>query len=81
MKISSKLDSVKTSNQNKITESLNSSESKENSDKNFNITQIGNKVFAIKESKPGKYFCPKCHAQVSETSFSCSNCNKSLVAD
>ena len=43
--------------------------------------RVGNKVFAVKDGEAGKYFCPKCHVQVVETAFSCSNCNASLVAD
>ena len=79
--ISLKLDYAKNSSSNTKTESSNSPDKKEPINENFNTSRIGNKIFAIKNSEPGKYFCPKCHAQVAETAFSCSNCNKSLVAD
>ena len=79
--ISSKLDQTKPSSSSTKPESSNPSEKKEPANENFNTTRVGNKIFAVKDSEPGKYFCPKCHAQVAESAFSCSNCNKSLVAD
>lgn len=80
--ISLKLDSFKNTVSN-----FNSSVSIEKSQKtdslsdNFNTVRVGNKWFSMKDSEPGKYFCPNCHAQVVESAFSCSNCNKSFVAD
>ncbi len=42
---------------------------------------INGKKLAVKDDAPGKYFCPKCHAPVVITDFSCNNCNANLVAN
>ena len=83
--ISSKLDSLKrvstSEKSNSSNDKKNNTEKNETPSDTSNTVQVGNKYFAIKDSEPGKYFCPKCHAQVAESAFSCSNCNKSLVED
>lgn len=48
---------------------------------NFYTVQRDGKMFAVNDTEAGKYFCPKCHAEVVETDFSCSNCNASLVVN
>ncbi|MDE6737176.1 MAG: hypothetical protein K2J50_06710, partial [Treponemataceae bacterium] len=66
--------------------SASSSESKNETSDTVRVNSdgtvcINGKKLAVKDSAPGKYFCPKCHAPVVTTDFSCNNCNASLVAD
>ena len=84
--ISSKLGSAKMNEGVNVPISENTTEKSNirpssNISERFDIVQIDGKVFAVKDSEAGKYFCPKCHARVVATDFACNNCNASLVAE
>ena len=55
--------------------------SSETETETFDIITMNGKLFAVKDSAAGAFFCPKCHAQVVETDFYCGNCNARLLAD